>query len=99
MDFSKAVASVGKILVRAGGKNLWVLSRTVFRRANQAHLVGMVFKGTGGDIAQRTMPPLAVVEDFNELKDSFAGLLPGGEGLTVNEFHFQGAPERFHGGI
>ena len=99
MDFSKAVASVGKILVRAGGKNLWVLSRTVFRKANQVHLVSLAFKGTGRGIAQRTMPPLAVVEDFNVLKDGLAGLLPGGEGVTVNEFHFEGAPEGFHRGI
>ena len=100
MDFSKAVASVGKILVRAGGKNLWVLSRTVFRRANQAHfLVRLIFKGTGRGIAQRTVQPLAVVEDFNVLKDGLASLLPGGEALAVNQFHFEGAPERFHGGI
>ena len=76
-----------------------VLSRTVFRMAHQVHLVSLVFKGTGRRIAQRTVEPLAVVEDLDILKDDLTGSLPGGEALAVNKFHFQGAPEAFHGGI
>ena len=67
--------------------------------ANQIHLVGLVFKGARRGIAQRTVQTLAVVEDFNVLKDGGPSCLPGGEALAVNEFHFQGAPEGFHGGI
>src|SRR5258705_13911670 len=99
MDFSKAVASVGKILVLAGGKNLWVLSRTVFRMANEAHLVCLVFKGARRRIAKRTVQALAVVEDLNVLKDGGPSGLPGSEAPAVNQFHFEGAPEGFHGGI
>ena len=67
--------------------------------AHQLHLVGLVFKGTGRRIAQRTMDPLAVVEDLDVIKEDLAGSPPGGEALAVNKFHFQGAPEAFHGGI
>ena len=45
------------------------------------------------------MGALAIVEDFDVIEDLGAGLIAGGELLSVNGFYFEGAPEAFHGGV
>ena len=45
------------------------------------------------------MGALAIVEDFDVIEDLGAGLVAGGEILSVNGFYFKGAPEAFHGGV
>lgn len=41
----------------------------------------------------------AVVEGLDVIEDRGAGVSPGGEAPTVNEFILQAAPERFHRGV
>src|SRR5581483_4570761 len=99
MDFANRVASVGKIWVRAGGKHLWVLSRTVFSRAKEVHSVVLIFKVHRAEMAQGAVQPLTVVEALDVIEDLASRLAAGGELSAVNQFQFEGAPEAFHGGV
>jgi hypothetical protein len=45
------------------------------------------------------MPVLAVIKDFNKVKDGQAGFGPTFKGTPIDEFLFEGTPEAFHGGI
>ena len=45
------------------------------------------------------MEALAVVKDLNELEDGLAGLGVGFEVSAVDQFVFEGAPERLHRGV
>lgn len=45
------------------------------------------------------MEALAVVESFDEVEDSPASFGPGFEASSVDEFMFESAPKRFHGGV
>ncbi len=45
------------------------------------------------------MEPAPVIKGFDELEDGLASLSSGFEAAAVDEFLFERAPERFHGGV
>ena len=59
----------------------------------------MEFEVNGRKIAQGTMGALTVIEGFDVIEDGGAGFQVVGEGLAVNQFEFESAPEAFHGGV
>lgn len=42
---------------------------------------------------------VAVVEDFDEVKQIGSGLFAGGENAAVDQLELEGAPEAFHGRV
>ena len=52
-----------------------------------------------GLITQSAVEPFWVIEGFDIIEERGAGLLVGLEVLVVEAFGFEGAPERFHGGV
>ena len=50
-------------------------------------------------IVKRTVQASAVIEYFYEIEDGLACFVPGFELAAVDQFLFEGAPERFHGGV
>jgi hypothetical protein len=50
-------------------------------------------------VVKRTVQAPAIVKHFNEIEDGLARFVSGYEVAAVNEFLFEGAPERFHGGV
>jgi hypothetical protein len=60
---------------------------------------GNSFEVHRGVITQSAVEPFWVIESFDVIEDGGAGLLVGMEVLVMEAFGFEGAPERFHGGI
>ena len=50
-------------------------------------------------ITEGGVHPTAIIKGFDILEDSGRCLSAGGEAATMDEFVFEGAPERLHGGI
>jgi len=62
-------------------------------------LVGLVFKVNRAAVIERAVESAAVIEGFDKIEDGLASLGASLEVVAIDQFLFEGAPERFHGGI
>src|SRR3954447_20260927 len=78
----------------------WACFELTDSRKKRFHwLVGLVFEVNWRLVVEGAVSALAIVEDFDVIEDGGAGLSAGIEVGAVHQFHFEGAPEAFHGGI
>ena len=52
-----------------------------------------------GEITQSAVEPFWVIERFDVIEDGRLGLVVSLELVAMEPFGFEGAPERFHGGV
>jgi len=62
-------------------------------------LVVLVFEVNRAEVMEGAVETVAVIKHLDEVEDGEAGLVSSLEGAPIDQFLFEGAPERFHGGV
>src|SRR5207248_11739975 len=62
-------------------------------------LIVLVFEVNRAQIIEGAMEAAAVVKGFDEVEDGLASFAASFEATPIDQFVFEGAPERFHGGV